>query len=66
MKSITFIRSPMQATPEAVIDYLEAQGCTPPFRDVHMGPDGSYRGSGTRTSIEDAAAYEVIEEGEEP
>lgn len=66
VKSLTFIRAPAHDTPEAVIDYLQAQSCTPPFRDVHQGPDGTFRGSGTRTSIEDMAAYEVIEDGEEP
>ncbi len=66
--TVTFVRAPMQDTREQVIDYLQARGCEEPFRDVHRGPDGSWRGSGVtgRTVIEDMAAYETIEEGERP
>jgi hypothetical protein len=46
VKVITMIRAPLQDTREAVIDWLERNGVRAPFRDVHRGPDGSWRGSG--------------------
>jgi hypothetical protein len=46
-----FIRAPMQPTREAVIDWLERAGVVPPYRDVHVGPDGSWRGSGMVAAV---------------
>ncbi len=37
-------RAPCLDSPEQVVDWLLARGCTQ--IEVHRGPDGSYRGSG--------------------
>jgi len=41
---VTFLRAPMLDSAAAVTAWLMARGCTE--IEVHIGPDGSYRGSG--------------------
>ena len=59
-RGVYFLRAPMQDSPADVEAWLRARGCVD--IETHVGPDGSWRGSGRLVEMGDGETARVASE----